>query len=91
MPEGRKKSRTLRRIKVKTPGGKTITHYRQRKPGKAKCAKCRKPLAGVAIARATQMNKIPKNQRRPERPFGGVLCSNCLKVLLKNQSRGSNV
>lgn len=87
MPAGRYKSRTLRRVFVKTPGGNTTLHYRKRKPSKAECGKCGAPLAGVPRERPYKMMNMPKTKKRPERPFGGVLCSKCSRLLIKQKSR----
>ena len=76
------RSRTLRRVFVKTPGGVTSLHYRKRKPSLPQCSMCGKPLAGVPRVRATQLRSFPKSQRRPERPYGGVLCSPCMRASL---------
>jgi len=81
------KSRTLRRVFVKTPGGKTTLHYRKRKPSKAICADCKKQLAGVPRERPTKMMNLPKSAKRPERPYGGVLCSPCTRKLLQQKAR----
>ena len=87
MPRGMHKSRTLRKVFVKTPGGKTTLHYRKRKPSKAICASCKKQLAGVPRERPFKMQNMPKNQKRPERPFGGVLCSSCSRNKIKTDAR----
>ena len=83
MVAGRFKSRTFRRIKVKTPGSKTVTHYRKRKPSKAKCAECGDALKGVPRERPYKMARLSKTQKRPERPYGGVLCSKCARIKIK--------
>ena len=82
------KSRRLRRVFVKTPGGKTVLHYRQRKPSKAVCAGCKKQLAGVPRQISSKMANMPKTAKRPQRPYGGVLCSACTRRLLINKVRG---
>ena len=87
MPRGMFKSRSLRRIFVKTPGGKVHMHYRERKPKQAHCASCRKPLAGVPRENPGKMGKIAKSSRRPERIYGGVLCSRCSRATLQAQVR----
>ena len=69
MPEGRRKSRSLRRVYVRTPGGKTVIHYRKRKPSKAKCAICKKPLHGVPRERPAELRKLSKTEKRPSRPY----------------------
>jgi len=77
MPAMRFRSRTLRRVKIRTPGGKTVTHYRSRKNSKAHCAKCKAVLPGVPRGSKTEIKKMSKSKRRPERPFGGMFCSAC--------------
>ncbi len=72
------KSRTFTRVKVKTAKGVT-THYKKPKPAKAKCADCGKVLAGVPQARPVKMMNMPKTAKRPERPYGGKLCSACMR------------
>ena len=84
------KSRTFRRVYVKTPGGKTKISYRKRKPSKAKCANCRAVLAGVPRDRPYKIRRLAKTFRRPERPFGGVLCSRCLKEKMIKRARAMN-
>lgn len=85
MVEGRKKSRSYKRKQVRTPGGDLKTVYTRKRPAKAQCAECGRPLAGVPRVKETEMKKIPKSSRRPERPFGGVLCSICSRKEIKNR------
>ena len=77
------RSRSLRRRQLRTPGGRTVTHYEKRKPGPARCAVCGRPLAGVPRLRSSKLRKLPKTAKRPERPYGGYLCHRCLTRLLK--------
>jgi len=83
MPAGRFKSRTFRRVFKVTPGHRLVKHYELRKPAKAKCAKCSAVLPGVASERPCKMQHMPKSRKRPERPYGGVLCSKCTRALIK--------
>ena len=87
MPAGKHKSRRYRRIFVKTPGGQVKLHYRERKPQRAVCGRCHKPLAGIPRERPAKMRNMPKTAKRPERPYGGVLCSACTRRLLQQQAR----
>ena len=87
MVEGRKKSRTFRRVFKKTPGGITKKYYLKRKPAKAQCAGCRQNLKGVPRERPFKMQNMPKTKKRPERPFGGVLCSKCMRKEIANRFR----
>ena len=77
---GRLKSRKGKRmIFVKVPGGRTVVHFKKKKPGKAKCGSCGKILAGVPRERPHKMKKMAKTKKRPERPYGGNLCSACMR------------
>ena len=87
MPEPYKRSRSLRRLQVKVPGGRTALHYKERKPGKAKCGKCGVLLKGVPRERPIKMHNLPKTKKRPERPYGGVLCSKCMRKEIINKVR----
>jgi large subunit ribosomal protein L34e len=87
MPAGKHKSGRYRKIFVRTPGSKVKVHFRERKPSRAKCGNCKKQLAGVPRDRPAVQNKLSKTARRPERPFGGVLCSSCMRIHMKNKAR----
>lgn len=81
------KSRTLRRIFKRLPGGKTELRYEQRKPSKASCGRCGAELHGVPRENPSALAKLPKSSKRPERAFGGVLCSRCQREIVKYEAR----
>lgn len=81
----RHRTRTYRRVKVKTPGGRLKTHYRKRKPKIAHCAYCKKELKGVPKNLPCKIRKLSKTERRPERPYGGNLCSGCMRKEIKQR------
>ena len=86
---GRYKSRQAHRmLSVKVPGGRTVIHFKKKKPSKAKCASCGKVLSGVPRERPHKMRKMSKTKKRPERPYGGKLCSKCTRKLLRAKARG---
>ncbi len=87
MVRGQYKSRTFNRIKLRTPGGRNIIHYTKKKPARAQCAECGQYLQAVARGNKTTIRKLPKTKRRPERPYGGVLCSPCTRNLIKSKIR----
>lgn len=87
MTQSKTKSRTLRRVKTKTPTNRVVVHYVQKSPQKPKCSKCGVALQGMGKKTPIQVSKLPKSQRRAERPFGGNLCSKCSKATLKSKAR----
>jgi len=79
MPQTRYRSRTFRRVAKTTPGGKRVVHYERKHNAKPKCAECSAVLAGVPRGTPSQVRKLPKTQRRPDRPYGGKLCTKCMR------------
>lgn len=79
MPRPNRRSRTFRRVYIKTPSGKNVIQYKRRKPKNAHCANCGGLLGGIPRELPYKMQNLPKSQKRPERIFGGVLCSACAK------------
>jgi len=79
------RSRSFRKVKVKTPGSKVTIHYKKKKPSKAHCGMCGAVLPGVLSDREVVMRTTPKSLKRPERPYGGVLCSSCSRSKIKEK------
>lgn len=77
------KSRTFRRVATKLPGGSTSTRFLRRKPSAAHCARCGVQLPGIPRGNPADIAKLSKTEKRPERPYGGVLCSRCLRDTIK--------
>jgi len=79
------KSKSLKRVKVKLPGGRVTIHLRKKKPKKAHCANCKKLLHGVPRGIANKIRKLSKSKRSPNRPYAGMLCSSCTrKKIIEN-------
>ena len=91
MTAPRHRSRTFRRVNVVTPGNRTVTHYRRRKPAKAKCAETGEVLHGVPRLLPSKLSKIPKTQKRPDRPYGGALSSKAMRRKMKEKARTINI
>ncbi len=87
MPRPALRTRSLRKIRKKLPGGASIIHYFKKKPKKAVCAMCGKPLHGVPSDLTSKVRSLSKSQKRPERPYGGYLCSECARKEIKNRIR----
>ena len=78
MPQPYKRSRSLRRLNIRVLG-KSVLHYKERKPEKAKCGNCGMALKGVSRKRPAKMHKTPITRKRPERPYSN-LCSRCMRL-----------
>jgi large subunit ribosomal protein L34e len=87
MTAPRHKSRSNKRVKVKLPGGETVTHFRAKKPGKHVCGRCSKPLSGMPNMIPSRLARISKTERVPERPYAGVLCTECSEALFRYKAR----
>lgn len=78
MPRKRYRTHSLRRVYVRTPGGEIVIHYEKRPWGTPRCALCKRPLFGVPRD-SRKLKDLPKTKKRPERPYGGYLCAECLR------------
>ena len=87
MPAPRLRSRSLRKIFTKVPGGETNIHFKKKKPKAAKCGNCGAVLKGIPREFPFRMKKMAKTKKRPERPYGGVLCSRCMRENIINKVR----
>lgn len=80
MPAPRYRSRSLRRIKVRTPGGELKVHYEKRFRNPPRCAICGRILNGMNEKRIKTDHEPIK---AVSRPYGGYVCHECLKLGLK--------
>ena len=70
------RSRKRRIVKTKTPSGVRTSH-KKRNPKVKKCSECGKPLQGIPRLITSKFKNLSKSKKRPERAYGGVLCSKC--------------
>jgi large subunit ribosomal protein L34e len=75
------------KVKRKTPAGKIKIVEKRKKPKIAKCAICKSPLHGIPRKIPSGMRKLALSEKRPNRPYGGYLCSRCMRELLKEKVR----
>ena len=87
MPEPRFRSRSFRRVKKRLPGGDTVLRHEKRKPKVARCSNCGTELKGTPRERPHKMQKLGITKKRPQRPYGGNLCSKCSRAKIKNEAR----
>lgn len=83
----RYRSRSKRRVFVRTPGGKTVIHYENRKPTAGRCAVTGEILKGVPRASPALLKRLAKTKKRPQRPFGGVLSSKAMRQVVVEEAR----
>jgi len=76
-----------REVKRRTPGGRVTIIYKRTRPNPPRCAWCKRPLQGVVRIHPTYLRRINKTQKRVSRPFGGYLCHECLRKLMKMKAR----
>ncbi len=88
MVSGKHKSHTLRKVFVKTPGGRTTVQYKRRKPQHTRCS-CGTKLLGVPRDIPGRIKKLSKSEKKPSRPYGGNLCSSCMRKQIKAKIEAS--
>ena len=74
----KKSDRTSKKRRYTTPGGHKRIEYHKRKQIKLSCSNCGKELLGIP----TSMKKS-KSERVPNRPYAGVYCSSCSRIVIK--------
>ncbi|WXG42844.1 MAG: 50S ribosomal protein L34e [Promethearchaeati archaeon SRVP18_Atabeyarchaeia-1] len=86
MPRPSLRTRTIKRRNLRTPGSRSVVHYdRLLKPSDARCSSCGAILPGVPRLPPSKMANIGKSRKRPNRPYGGQLCSKCLSSKVRAQ------
>lgn len=80
------RTRAVRKTAVVTPGKRTVIHFKQSKPAAVVCGVCGAKLGRAKLTPA-QLKRLPKVQRRAERPFPH-LCSRCMREEMKKIIRG---
>ena len=87
MPIPSRRSRTLRRVYIKTPGNKNKILYKLRRHSNATCSNCGGLLHGVKTGSSSIIRNISKSSTNPKRMFAGILCSNCTKLEIIKRTR----
>jgi len=87
MVQGMFKSGRFARKHVRVPGGRTVLRFEERLPRQAHCAECGRSLPGIPRMSRVAAKHTPKTAKRPERPYGGVLCGSCMRTKIIAQHR----
>ena len=83
MPRPGLRSKAQKRKTVKTPGNRNTTHYWRKRPTKAQCSICKRPLQAIPHLRKVKMQKTNKIHRKANRLESGRYCAKCLHELIR--------
>lgn len=83
------RSRSLRKVTRKIPGGRSVIQYKSKRPKKGACATTGQALKGAASKKASALKSSSRSSKRPSRPFGGKLSASAARVIMKNRARSS--
>jgi large subunit ribosomal protein L34e len=81
------RTRSKKRVMTRLPGGKTVLHFKHKKPSKKTCARCNVNLAGSPSGSIAEIGKMSKSEKAPTRPYTGVLCPICVEKLISYKTR----
>jgi len=79
----------MRKVFVRTPGGRTVERYTLRKPSQPVCPITGQKLHGIPHLRPTALRNLAKSKKRPQRAFGGVLSSRAARRVIMTKARNS--
>jgi large subunit ribosomal protein L34e len=80
------RTRAVKKMRVVTPGKRTVIHFKQSKPAPAVCGMCGHKLNRSKLT-PIEVRRLSKVQRRPERPLPH-LCPKCMREEMKKRIRG---
>ena len=89
MPRPGLRSKKQKRKQVRTPGNRSSIHYWRRKPKRASCFICKRPLESVPKLRPSKMKKTNRAARRANRIESGRYCAKCLQSLIEEKVRNA--
>ena len=78
-------TRTTKRYRVKTPGGRTVIHTKKKKYTVLRCVSCSAKLNRAKLT-MKGVRKMTKTGKRHGRPYSD-LCSKCMRIKLKEIAR----
>ncbi|CAI5743280.1 unnamed protein product [Hyaloperonospora brassicae] len=64
---------------VKTPGGKLVAHYREKRAAGPKCGDCKQSLKGIKHLKPKEYKNVSKPNRTVSRAYGGSRCALCVR------------
>jgi large subunit ribosomal protein L34e len=82
-----KMKKSMKKVRKRT-SGRNVLVYRKGRTSPAVCNNCGCEMHGMPRLGNAQMAKLAKSKKRPNRKFGGYLCSKCTKEFLRNVAIG---
>ena len=76
------RSRSMKRVAVKTPTGANTLHFKRKRGKRVACRICGAQLGGVKNSR-----RVSKSEKIPSRIFAGELCAGCTSKLISLKAR----
>mmetsp|Transcript_14989 Transcript_14989/g.20965 ORF Transcript_14989/g.20965 Transcript_14989/m.20965 type:complete len:118 (+) Transcript_14989:81-434(+) len=65
--------------KVKTPGGRLVLQYIQKRTKGVRCGDCHGPIAGIPHLKTRQYATASKRVKSVTRAYGGNRCATCVR------------
>ena len=78
------RSTSVKKVKVRLPGGVLTTHFDKAKPSHHECAGCGSQLHGLKRLHPIRYSNLSMSAKTVNRKFGGELCSKCSRERIKN-------
>ncbi|KAL7346079.1 ribosomal protein L34 [Encephalitozoon intestinalis] len=73
------KTRSNRRIKIRTPSGKLVNRRMKKHSKKHRCHECNTVLGSIARMRPAEFSRQKVSARRVNRAYGATICGRCVK------------
>jgi ribosomal protein L34E len=77
------RSKAQKRKIITTPGNRNVTHYWRKRPDKAQCSICKRPLQAIPRLRPVKMKKTRKTHLKANRLESGRYCAKCLHNIIR--------
>jgi large subunit ribosomal protein L34e len=87
LPRRSKRTRSRKRVTKSLPGAGQRVHYKLKAGAVQRCRICKRPLGGVPRASRFVASKLNRGRKSVQRPFGGQICSDCLKRGLRQAAK----
>ncbi len=77
--------RKAKKIKKRTPSGRSVIRRGKKRPEAAKCAVCGAELHGMPRLKSSKLKKLPESKHVPNPPYGRYLCTRFMPERFKKK------